>query len=81
MLFITTLDVIPGKARDFLDFLKSFKVPDDVKIHQFLELFGKPDFAIIYEAPDENTAVDFVLQFCPYATPKTSLCNPIKIGG
>lgn len=78
MLFLTTLDIIPGKAEEMLYLVKKTKPPENVKIHYFLKLFGKPDFAIIFEAPTEESAVNFVLKFASCSTPKTSLCNHVE---
>ncbi|MDI6839723.1 MAG: hypothetical protein QMD71_02530 [bacterium] len=77
MLFMTMLDIIPGKAEDMFYLVKKVKPPECIKVHQFLKLFGKPDFVIIYEAPTENDAMDFVLKFTSCSTTRTSLCNPV----
>ncbi len=73
MTFITTLDVIPGRADELLNAVKNLKVPDEIKIREFLSLFGKPDYVLIFEAPDEEKAMNFILKFVAYAVPKTSL--------
>jgi uncharacterized protein with GYD domain len=78
MLFTTMLDIIPGKAEETIALAKSIKPPEGVVIREFLQLFGKPDFVIIYEAPSENKATEFVLKFTSYATPRTSLCSKIE---
>lgn len=78
MLFLTTLDIIPGKADEMDYLLKKIKPPESIKVYQFLRMFGKPDLAIIYEAPTEEEALNFVLKFASCSTPKTSLCNPIE---
>lgn len=78
MLFMTTLDIIPGKAEDMFNLVKKVKPSEGIKVRQFLQLFGKPDFVIVYDAPSENDAMNFVLKFASCATPKTSLCNPVE---
>lgn len=78
MLFLTTLDMIPGKAEEMFYLIKKVQPPEGIKVHQFLKLFGKPDFAIVYEAPNEEIAIDFVLKYASCSTPKTSLCNPVE---
>ena len=78
MLFLTTLDIIPGKAEEIMYLLKRIKPSESIKVHQFLKLFGKPDFAIIYEAPSEEEAMNFVLKFSSCSTPKTSLCSTVE---
>lgn len=73
MTFITMLDVIPGRADGLLNAVKTIKIPEEIKIREFLSLFGKPDYVLIFEAPDEEKAMDFILKFVAYAVPKTSL--------
>ncbi len=73
MTFITTLDVIPGRADELLNAVKNLRIPEGIKIREFLSLFGKPDYVLIFEAPDEETAMNFILKFVAYAVPKTSL--------
>lgn len=77
MLFMTSLDIIPGKAEEMIFLSKKIKTPEGIKIQKFLKLFGKPDFVIIYDAPDESTAMNFVLNFTACSVPKTSLCSPV----
>ncbi len=78
MLFMTSFDIIPGKAEEIFYLIKKTKPPEDVKIHQFLKLFGKPDFVVIYEAPNESMAMEFILNFTSCVTPKTSLCTFVE---
>lgn len=78
MLFMTSLDIIPGKAEEIIYHIKKTKPPEGIKIQQFLKLFGKPDYVIIYEASDESIAMEFAISFTPCSVPKTSLCNPIE---
>ncbi|MCK4306859.1 hypothetical protein KAW50_01375 [candidate division WOR-3 bacterium] len=75
MLFMTSFDIIPGKAEDIFYLIKKTQPPESIKVHQFLKLFGKPDFVVIYEAPNENAAMEFVLKFTSCVTPRTSLCT------
>ncbi len=77
MLFMTQFDIIPGKADEMIYKMRNPKVPENVVIKYKMQLFGKPDFIIIYEAPDEQTALNFILQFTDCATPRTSLANPL----
>ncbi|MEO0183125.1 MAG: hypothetical protein ABIL40_06590, partial [candidate division WOR-3 bacterium] len=48
MTFITTLDVIPGRADEMLKAVKELKIPEGIKIREFLSLFGKPDYILIF---------------------------------
>jgi uncharacterized protein with GYD domain len=78
MIFVSTLDVIPGKVDELRDIIKSLDIPDDIKIREFLSLFGKPDFIVTFEAPNEEKAMSFVLKFVSVAVPKTSLGVPVE---
>uniref|UniRef100_A0A7C4TGQ0 Lrp/AsnC family transcriptional regulator n=1 Tax=candidate division WOR-3 bacterium TaxID=2052148 RepID=A0A7C4TGQ0_UNCW3 len=78
MIFVTTLDVIPGKAEKLLQAIQEIKIPEDIKVREFLSLFGKPDFTLIFEAPDEEKAMNFIVKFVAYAVPKTSLAVPVE---
>jgi uncharacterized protein with GYD domain len=78
MLFVTTLDVIPGKADELLNSIKGIQVPEDIKVRECLALFGKPDYIMIYEAPDEERAMNFIIKFVAYAVPRTSLSVPVE---
>jgi uncharacterized protein with GYD domain len=73
MIFVSTLDIIPGKVDDFRKIVKNLEVPEDIKIREFLALFGKPDFFLTFEAPNEERAMSFILKFVSVAVPKTSL--------
>lgn len=77
MIFVTTLDLIPGKNDDFRKIVKGLKIPEDIRVKEFLSLFGKPDFLIVFEAPNEERAMSFVLKFATVTVPKTSLSYPI----
>jgi uncharacterized protein with GYD domain len=78
MIFVTTLDLIPGKNDDLRKIIRNLKVPEDIKIKEFLSLFGKPDYLVIFEAPDEESAMAFVLKFTTVTVPKTALGFPVE---
>ncbi|OGC41462.1 hypothetical protein A2Y85_05930 [candidate division WOR-3 bacterium RBG_13_43_14] len=78
MIFVSTLDVIPGRIDDLRKIIKTLDVPSDIKIREFLTLFGKPDFLVTFEAPDEETAIGFILRFTSAAVPKTSVGVPVE---
>ncbi|MCK4674220.1 hypothetical protein KAT67_09600 [candidate division WOR-3 bacterium] len=78
MIFVSTLDVIPGKVDDLQKIIKSLEVPEDVKIREFLTLFGKPDYLLTFEAPNEERAMSFILKFVSVAVPKTSVGVPVE---
>ena len=77
MIFVSTLDVIPGRTDDLRKIIKTLDVPSDIKIREFLTLFGKPDFLVTFEAPDEESAMGFILRFASAAVPKTSVGVPV----
>jgi hypothetical protein len=78
MIFVSTLDVIPGKVDDLQKIIKSLEVPEDVKIREFLALFGKPDYLLTFEASNEERAMSFILKFVSVAVPKTSVGVPVE---
>lgn len=73
MIFVSMLDVIPGKVDDLRKIVKTLEIPEDIKIREFLTLFGKPDFLLTFEAPNEEMAMSFILKFVSVAVPKTSV--------
>jgi len=78
MIFVTTLDCIPGKVDELRRIVAGSGVPDDIKIREFLALFGKPDYLLTFEAPDEERAMSFILKFVAVAVPKTSVGVPVE---
>jgi len=78
MIFVTTLDCIPGKVDDLREIIKTLDIPKDIKVREFLTLFGKPDFLVTFEAPDEEKAMSFILKFVSVAAPKTSVAVPVE---
>lgn len=78
MIFVSMLDVIPGKADEVQEIISTIKPPKDIKIREFLSLFGKPDYILTFEAPNEEKALAFILKFVSVAVPKTSLGIPVE---
>jgi uncharacterized protein with GYD domain len=79
MLFVTTLDTLPGKTKEALEiFLKYAKIPETIKVKEALVLFGKPDLLLIFESDSEREAAEFLIQFNEVAQTKTSLAFPVK---
>ncbi len=78
MIFVSMLDVIPGKADELQKIVSTLKTPKGIKIREFLSLFGKPDYVLTFEAPNEEKALAFVLTFVSVAVPKTSLGIPVE---
>ena len=77
MLFVTTIESSEGKFEDNIRALKRLKIPEEIKIREFLGLFGEPDAIIIFEASDEKHALDFVCLIAQSVKSKTSLAMPI----
>ncbi|MEK6986928.1 MAG: DUF3303 family protein [Candidatus Thermoplasmatota archaeon] len=78
MLFVTQLKVIPGQLEEATRLFKHPKIPNNMMVHEFLGLLGKPDAMVIFEAPDASTAADFTAQFGRVADATTSLALPIE---
>lgn len=78
MLFIMMLKVLPGQFEEATRLFKHPKIPNNVMVHEFLGLLGKPDAIVIFEAPDPSTAADFMVQFGRVAETTTSLALPIE---
>ena len=78
VLFITFLKIIPGKYTKAIKILKNPRLPPKVKILQSLWLLGKPDAVFLFEAPDEATAGEFIIQFGEVTEIQTSVVFPIE---
>jgi uncharacterized protein with GYD domain len=65
LIFLTLLKVLPGKASEqpsFMRRLKMIQPPSGVMLKEVYLLFGRFDGALIFEAPDAKTAMNFVLK-------------------
>ena len=78
MLFVCQLKVLPGQIEEATRQFKHPKLPNNVMVHEFFAMFGKPDAIVIFEAPDASTAADFVVQFGRVSDTTTSLALPIE---
>ena len=61
MLFITLL-LPKGKAENAVKYLKEIKPPKNITIQQLYFTFGRYDGIIIFEAPSEATAMNFIMK-------------------
>lgn len=77
MLMVTTIHTKEGKFEDTIRALKRLKIPDGIKVREFLGLFGEPDAIIVFEAVDQTAAVEFVCLIASSVTCKTSMALPI----
>ena len=78
MLFVTSMNIIPGNYTKAVKLFKNPVKPEKVKILKFLGMFGIPDALLIFEAPDEETAGEFIIQFGDVAELKTAVGFPIE---
>lgn len=77
MLFVTSMNIIPGNYKKAVKMFKNPTIPEGVRIDKFLWMFGIPDAILLFEAPNEETAGDFILQFGEVAELKTAVVFPI----
>ncbi len=61
MLFVTLLSP-RGKGADAVKHLKTLKPPPNITIREIFFTFGRYDGIIIFEAPNEAAAMNFVMQ-------------------
>ena len=78
MLFITSMNIIPGQYTKAIKLFKNPNAPEKIIIKNFLWMFGIPDAIIIFEAPNEESAGDFIVQFGEVAELKTAVGFPIE---
>ena len=77
MLFVAQPTRMPGQLEEATRLFKHPTLPNNLMVHEFFALFGKPDALVIFEAPDAITAADFITQFGHVAETTTSLAIPI----
>ncbi len=63
MLFVMFATAHPERYADLFHILRHARIPEGVKIKEKLEIFGKPDIVVIFEAENELLASKFVEQF------------------
>ena len=78
MIFITSLKAVPGRYQDAIRQYKNCKAPKNIKIREFLGTFGDVDCLLVFEAPDEGAAAEFVMQFSEYSVPMTHVAFPVE---
>lgn len=80
MLFLTLMEVLPGRVGDQPGFLKrisSVPPPAGVKIRGVYFLFGRYDGAVLFEAPDLRRAKEFVLKIATPSVYRTETLTAI----
>ena len=78
MLFVSSMNIIPGNYKRAIKVFKNPDIPEGIEIKEFFGLFGIPDAVLIFEAPSEEVAGSFILQFGEVAELKTALAVPIE---
>ena len=78
MLFHVTHRFLPGQYEAAVRTYKNPKVPHGVKVREFLGMFGEVDAVVIFEAPDEGTAAEFVVQFSEHSHTSTAVVFPVE---
>jgi uncharacterized protein with GYD domain len=79
VLFVTLLSP-KGKGIDAVKYLKNLKEKEGVKVRDVFFTFGRYDGVIIFEAPNEKSAMKFVMEtgfFTEYAV-ETLIAVPAK---
>ena len=61
MLYISLLSP-KGKGKEAVNYLKTLKALKGIKIHNVCITFGRYDGIILFESPDEKTALNFALE-------------------
>lgn len=79
MIFITLLSP-KGKGREAISYLKELKASQGITIHDVYLTLGRYDGAIVFEAPDVRTAMNFVMEtgFTTEYTMETLTAIPAK---
>ena len=78
MRFITSMNVIPANYKKAIKKFKNPRIPEGLEILDFYWMFGTPDAIIIFNAPNEETAGEFIIQFGDVAEIKTSVAFSIQ---
>jgi uncharacterized protein with GYD domain len=77
-MFLTTLRFLPGQFEAAVRTYKNPKIPKNVKVREFLGIFGDHDALVIFEAPDESTAAEFIVQFSEHSHTSTAVVFPVE---
>lgn len=69
-----------GRGTEAVKYLKELKAPEGITIRDVYLTFGRYDGVIIFEAPDEKTAMKFVMEvgFATQYTVETLVAAPAK---
>ena len=78
MMFVMFATANPERFADLFTLLKNMKIPEGIVIREKLEIFGKPDVVVVFEAPSEELAAKFIEQFGKVSTVTTHLAMRVK---
>jgi uncharacterized protein with GYD domain len=78
LLFVTHLSALPGRYTEAIRTLKNPKIPQGIRIREYLGVFSVHDAIMIFEAPDEASAVEFVGQFGETFKTETAVGFPVE---
>jgi uncharacterized protein with GYD domain len=79
MIFVTLM-LPKGKGASSVKILEELKAPKGIKIRDIFFAFGKYDAMMIFEAPNERTAMNFVMEtgFATQYTMETMIVVPAE---
>ncbi len=78
MWFVLFATANPEQYSDLLHILEHTRVPEGVKVHRKLKVFGKPDVVVVFEAENEKIAEEFVKQFGRVSDVRTHLAIDVR---
>ena len=62
MLFVVHATLVAERSKETLDEMRRFKAHPGILVKAVYALYGRHDVLMIFEAEDENGALDFVLE-------------------
>jgi len=77
MIFVGMIRRYPGDPGSFIKKVKHPQIPPGIRVVGSYGEFGSFDCVILFESRDEETAVNFMLQFAEFGRIRTQLAIPI----
>ncbi len=78
MIFVMFATANPERFADLFHLVRNMNVPEGIKVREKLEIFGKPDVVLVFEAPNEELASKFIEQFGRVSTVTTHLAIKVE---
>ena len=78
MIFVMFATANPERFAYLFHLLRNMNVPEGIKIREKLEIFGKPDVVLVFEAFNKELASKFIEQFGMVSTVTTHLAMRVK---